>query len=392
MSKGALGLLSAYWPKGPARYPHVPLERVTESCIHRRAAADGERPALIAGDRQTTFAELSTQTRAAARGYLERVAPGDRVAIGLEDPIELLLCVLGAWEADLLVWLTSTAPDPADLSLFQPDLVVASEPLDAAVAQAAVSPEELLRGGATEPAGRPALRSPILALPHPQHGEVLHSHRTLLATAISFGSFFLLEPGSATALFEPPDGWLGLAALLGAWQQGGTVHARWCAPGAPSSTSVDYAVMSRAAAEERYLRPGTQPYDGRIRIGALVGIEDELSRARRRRLSRRLRAPVLTVLGRNDLGPILASHPSWFLDDAVGIPLPDVDVRPLNPVDGTELSIGWDAVEEAEMGVRGTLSPAGGELVARWLRTRWLAHVDPTGLYFLRGRVAEPNA
>ena len=108
--------------------------------------------------------------------------------------------------------------------------------------------------------------------------------------------------------------------------------------------------------------------------------------SRKRRLARRLGAPVLTVLGRNDLGPTIASHPTWFLDDAVGIPLPNVDTRPMNPADGTPLNIGWDAVESAELGIKSSLAPAGGELMADgWLRSRLVSEIDPTGLYFLSG-------
>lgn len=390
MSKGALGLLSAYWPQGPARYPHVPFERVTEACVHGPAAAEGQRVALAAGGRAVTFAELSERTRRVAAACLDRVDAGARVAVLVRDPLELAACVLGAWAADLLVWFATETPDARALTAFEPALLIRSADLalpDAGALPTALPPEALLRGGGGEPPARADVRSPILALPHPEGGEVLHSHRTLLATAIAFGSFFLLEPGSATALIEPPCDWLGLAAQLGAWQRAGTVHATWAEPGGEPPARVDYAVVGQHAAEEAYLRPGSRPYGGAIGAGALVGVSGPLSRAHRRRLARRLRAPVLTVFGRNDLGPIVASHPSWYLDDALGIPLPDVDVRPLNPRDGAELAIGWDAVEEAEMGVRATLTPAGGELVGRWLRTRWLAHVDPTGLFFLRGRV-----
>ena len=86
----------------------------------------------------------------------------------------------------------------------------------------------------------------------------------------------------------------------------------------------------------------------------------------------------------DDLGPVLGSHPTWYLDDAVGIPLPNVDTRPLDPADGSELTIGWDAVEEAEIGVKSALAPAGGELSGTWLRSRIVGQVDPTGLYFVR--------
>jgi hypothetical protein len=92
---------------------------------------------------------------------------------------------------------------------------------------------------------------------------------------------------------------------------------------------------------------------------------------------------VLTLLGRNDLGPVLGSHPSWFLNDAAGIPLSNVDLRPLNPTDGTPLNLGWEVVDSAEIGVKSALAPAGGTAVEGWLRSGQTAQIDPTGLYFL---------
>jgi hypothetical protein len=384
MSKGSLGMLSAYWPEETARYGHIPLERVTQGCVHKPAESEGERTALVSGDERLSFSELSERTRLVAAALRDRAEPGTRIAIALDDPVELLCCTMGALDADCLVWMASAAPDPGALAAFEPDLAVATGG-DALEGLPIATPRELLRGGQGEAGGRPKLRNPILALARPGVGEVLHSHRTLRATSIAFGSFFCLEPGSDTALLDPPSDWLGLAALLGAWANAGTVHAAWADAAAAPTGRVDYAVVSLRTAEARYLLPGSRPYPGRIGVGAIVGIEGGLTTARRRRLRRRLGSPVLTVFGRNDLGPTLASHPSWFLDDAAGIPLPNVDLRPMNPADGHELAIGWDAVEEAEMGVKSALAPAGGELVGQWLRTREIAHVDPTGSYFLRG-------
>lgn len=384
MSKGSLGMLSAYWPEETARYGHVPLERVSQGCVYKPAESEGARTALVSGAERLSFADLAERVRRVAAALRDRVEPGTRIAVALDDPVELLCCTLGALDADCLAWMCSAAPDPAALAAFEPALAVATASAVSLPGLRVATPQELLGGGRGEAAGRPRLRDPILALARPGGGEVLHSHRTLRATSIAFGSFFRLEAGSETALLDPPDDWLGLAALLGAWANAGTVHAAWAGAGAVPPGRVDYAVLGIGTGERRYLRPGSRPYAGRIGVGALVGVEGGLTAARRRRLRRRLGSPVLTVFGRNDLGPTLASHPSWFLEDALGIPLPNVDLRPMDPADGRELAIGWDAVEEAEMGVKSALAPAGGELVGQWLRTREMAHVDPTGSYFVR--------
>ena len=49
MSKGALGLLSAYWPEDTPRYAHVPLKTVGDTTIYPIAAAAPERIALKTG-------------------------------------------------------------------------------------------------------------------------------------------------------------------------------------------------------------------------------------------------------------------------------------------------------------------------------------------------------
>lgn len=381
MSKGALGLLSAYWPEGTARYAHVPLKRVTQQCVTQTAEAHGERAALVAGGRRLAYAELAERTAVGAARLRERAEPGARVVLVLEDPLELFACTAAALEADLLVWARSDSPAESALAAFEPELAVTRTPLPGPTS---VSPDELAAGEAGDTPARPKLRNPVLALPRPGGGEVLHSHRTLVATAIAWSSFFLLEPGAEVGLFEPPHDWLTLAAWWGAWQAGATLHALWDARDVDIPERLDYAVMRFERAAARHLPPGTRPFPGRIGAGALVGLDRRLSASARRRLARRVRAPVLSVFGRNDLGPVLASHPTWYLDDAMGIPLPNVDLRPFDPAQGRELAIGWDAVEEAEMGVKSALAPAGGELAGGWLRTREIAHVDPTGLYFLR--------
>lgn len=375
--------MSAYWPEHTARYAHVPLERVTQGSIHRHGQPDSpvrEWPALVAGDRSLTYAELSRATRATAAALRERVEAGSRVALLIDDPVDAVVCLSACLEADLLAWVAGPAGGEAEILAFTPDLIVTDADRGAA-GSVTVRPDDLADTLSTPP-GRPNLNAPVLALPRPGGGEVLHSHRTLLATGIAVGSFFMLEPGASVVLAEPGLDWLSLAMLLGAWRYGATLYAGW-ERGATLPERTDYLVMQWDTAVERYLQGATVPHQIHARAGAILGVGGPFSVRQRWQLGRRLDTAVLTVVGRNDLGPVLASHPTWYLEGAGGIPLPNVDVRPLHPHDGRPLAIGWDAVEEAEMGVKSSLAPAGGELVEGWLRTRLLARVDPTGLYFL---------
>jgi len=384
MSKGALGLLAAYWPEGTARYAHIPLERATQYCVHRTAASEPERPALVTTARTITYAELSRETKAGASALAARVSAGKRVAIVGADPAVAIPSLLAVLEADCTAWLAGDAPRAEALAAFAPDLVLAAAPVPG---HETLDPAALRDGDPDASRPRPNLRNPVLALPAPGGaGEVLHNHKTLVSTAISFGSFFMLEPGAEIVLLEPPDQWLGLAALLGALHKGACLRFAY-GPGGERlrGAHCHYAVSLFASAEERYLGATPVLRDLHIGVGVILGVEGPFRVSRRRQLARRLGAPALLVLGRNDLGPVVASHPTWYLDAAAGIPLPNVDAQPLDPSDGRRLAIGWDAVEEAELGVKSSLAPAGGEIANEWLRSRWLARTDPTGLYFLNG-------
>ena len=383
MGKGALGLLSAYWPEMTARHAHVPLERAPQFTVHRSAKSDPDRPALVTPERSVTFAELADLVRRAAAGIAARTAENGRVAILLDDPVAQAACTFGAWEADRLAFVASGPVPPGPLADFAPDLVIARELAHAPPGVPVETPYTL----ASEPVtfGKANLRAPVLVLANPDgSGEVAHNHKTLVATAVAFSSFYQLEPGAEVVLLEPPTGWLGIAVLLAAWHKATTVRVAWTPDWAGHPERVDYLVGSFAAADARYAGATPALRDVRAGVGAILGIEGPFSPARRRRLARRLGTPVLTLYGRNDLGPAIGSHPTWYLDDALGIPLPNVDTRPLDPSDGHELTIGWDAVEEAEIGVKSALAPAGGELSGTWLRSRLVGQVDPTGLYFVR--------
>lgn len=383
MGKGALGQLAAYWPEDTARYAHVPLKRVGEVTLHAAAATAADRPALVSRSGVASYGELSARVKRAAEALRGRVAKGARVALALDDPVELVTALFACFENELLAF-ASAPVNPAALALFAPDLVLGA----AAVAgRPAVAFADLLVEEGKKATERPDFKKPLLALPLPDgSGEALHNHKTLAATAIAVGSFFMMDGETRVWLEEAPAGWLGLSLLLGCFQKGATVFAAWGEAAPPIPDRVDYLVVGWPAAMARFV--DSPPRIPRLKIGAgaIVGVEGGFSVSRRRRLSRRLAAPILTLLGRNDLGPVIASHPTWFLDDAVGIPLPNVDTRPMNPANGEPLSIGWDAVESAEIGFKSALAPAGGELMAEgWLRSRWLSEIDPTGLYFLGG-------
>lgn len=397
MSKGAIGVLAAYWPEGTARHAHVPLERVTQSCVRQPASTSPDAVALATGDRTLRYGEVVARMERAVEALSASAGGVARVAVLLDDPVEEIVWTLAAMDLDLLAWTPGPRPETAALAAFEPDLVISDDPPEGyrvmgsgelSVVDAALQGSKQGSVGRDSPkrGTRPNLRAPIAALARSSGGEVLHSHKTLLATAISLSSFYLLEPGAQVLLLEPPGTWIGLAMFLATWYRSGTVHSAWHHDKPAVTGKFDYVVETWDGHSGLLATPLTAGV--RVGVGMVAGVSGPFDVSIRRRLARRIGAPVLTVLGSNEHGPYLASHPSWYLNGSPGIPLPNVDIRPLDPAGGRELSIGWDAVEEAELGLKSSLSPAGGESVGSWLRTHLVGHVDPTGLYFLRRQVS----
>lgn len=383
MSKGALGLLSAYWPEDTPRYAHIPLKTAGDGTIHAVAAAAPKQVALASASGMLTYGELSSSARIFGDALRNRIARGARAAILATNAFEMVVGAFGAFECDALALLSDGPASPETLNAFAPDLVIAPMGFSHG-AVPVVTFDELMHGERKQKSGRPELRAPILAMAMPGgRGEALHSHRSLIGSAVSVGGFYMLAEEVSVMLLEPPTNWCTLALMLGSLARGATIWVGWEESAPQYPAEIDYAVCSWERAIRIAGQGSSASLPARVRAGMIVGIEGPFSASRRMQLSRRLKSEVLTLLGRNDLGPIIGSHPAWYLKDAAGIPLPNVDLRPLAPTDGTPLNIGWEAVASAEIGVKSALAPAGGTMVEGWLRSGIVAEIDPTGFYFL---------
>lgn len=383
MSKGALGLLAAYWPEDTPRYAHIPLKTVGDITIYEQAAAAPDRIALVSASGTLTYGALAQRARRFADCLRGRVKRASRVAVVPTDAARMLVSTFGAFDAEALIFINNGVPSEPAFNAFQPELIIADEVIRGAPAPV-VSFEEIEGSEPKARTGRPDTRTPLFVLPTPDgRGEVLHSHRSLVATAVSVGRFYMMAEEITLLMLEPPTRWYTLALMLGALQRGATLLAGWEAnPPAPRER-VDYVACGWDRVGRMLDEPGAARLPKRIAAGLIAAIEGPFIVSRRLRPARRFGCDVLTLFGRNDIGPVLASHPSWYLNDAVGIPMPNVDLRPLNPADGSPLNIGWEVVERAEIGVKSPLAPAGAEMTQGWLRTHIMAEVDPTGFYFL---------
>ena len=82
MSKGALGLLSAYWPEDTPRYAHIPLKTLAEVTIHANAEAAPGRAAIVGSAGALTYGDLSARVRRFGDALRNRVERGSRVHKG----------------------------------------------------------------------------------------------------------------------------------------------------------------------------------------------------------------------------------------------------------------------------------------------------------------------
>src|SRR3954454_16658479 len=80
-------------------------ERTSLAALVQAAARQRpEAPAVVAGGRRLSWAELDAVVDRAAAGYVDRgLAPGDRVAVQLPNGIDWLRAALGAQRAGLVV-------------------------------------------------------------------------------------------------------------------------------------------------------------------------------------------------------------------------------------------------------------------------------------------------
>jgi len=129
--------------------------------------------------------------------------------------------------------------------------------------------------------------------------------------------------------------------------------------------------------------------------GLFVSVIGPFTAAGRRRLKGLLNKPALLTYGSTESGAVLSSHPTWYLDNAVGMPITNVDVWPLNPATGNPLEVPWETIEYAEIGCKSPMtvaeyqSPEERERYVRdgWSRSWIVATMDPNGLFYLKSSV-----
>ena len=141
MGKGALGALAAYWPEDTARYAHVPLKRVGEVTLHSTAATAADRAALISAAGSVSYGRISSDVKRLAASLRGRLQKGAHVAVGLQDPAELITSLFACFETEMLAHARAGEIDPQLAELFGADVVIGGKG-DKGVSFAALGGEE----------------------------------------------------------------------------------------------------------------------------------------------------------------------------------------------------------------------------------------------------------
>lgn len=365
MSK-AMGLLpSWYWPEGVQRYLAAPQVSIYELAVGRWARRYGDTPALAGLDQVMTFRELEQATARAAAACTERIgAQEPRLALAVRSPRSFALLILSVLRANgSILLLDGEAPweeQAAALATFQANALVTDAPtgLGEEAGVPTLAAEALLEADAApSPAARADAGRPAIALVA-EGGIVYHSHMSALSAAMAFAAFSLLEPETRMVVARPASSWEGLIGLLAPLQAGGA------------------AVLSQSTASDEVADAitGTQAdllwideptalallEGGRALMEAVrqhckatyVSVQRAFPKRLRRQLRRLLRTPVLTIYGYPATGAIAASHPSWYLNEAIGIPMTGVDLAPVQPETRQPVETAWEFLTHAGIGVR----------------------------------------
>ncbi|MGD0081744.1 MAG: AMP-binding protein [Acidimicrobiales bacterium] len=360
---------SWYWPAGVPRVVGVPPFRVDELTVARWARRTPDSVALVCGASRWTWRALSAEVISRTGAARERGRVDLGAATSEEGAVELLVGLAAGVPVRVG---GAGAERPA--------------PSDAAGNGGGGGGGEQLNGGG-------ALTRAAVAVPGAT-GTVWLSQRSLVAGGISLGSFLGLQAagGGAFVTALPLSTWQGIYGVVVPLLAGLSLVVTEPGPGSLESARREsaswlYADLADALAWTHEAKREVKALRGNLGASVLT-VGGPFDSEHRRRVGRTLECPALTVFGLPETGPIFASHPSWYIDESVGIPVTNAHVVPADPRTGTPLSTLWELVESAMVTVAGPSLCVGADMPLRWLAdgrlaTGVVASSDPNGMIYL---------
>lgn len=373
---------SWYWPTGASRVVGVPPFSIYDLCIARNAAREPGRPAIIDSSGVLSYGDLKAEVERRAQS-LALAAGESRLAVAPGELNRANVVSLLAGLASGVVLHIATG-DPSILATEVGASVVAgTEPADGA--------------SATFQPGMSSPLQPALALAG-EDGRVVHSNRSLLAMAISMSTFLDADHSSPWLSTLPLSTWEGvMAALLPLY-----LGAPLVLPpqGADPDTligliprhGVKFAIAGIESFAHACREAKRAAKDARRQLtAALLAVPGSFDPDQRRRVGKALECPALTFWGTAETGPVFASHPSWYIDESVGLPMTNAHVVPSDPRSGQPIQALWELVEMAEVTVFSPSVPVieaspSLRMVGNRVRTGMMASSDANGMIYLLGK------
>lgn len=405
-------MLAGYWPDGINRYLAIPSLDLNEALIARPAKRFPDKVAVEYASTQITYGQLATEITGVS-GKILSLTKGEnrRIALAISNPLDLLQVFIGSLNAHCQVFLPDL-PAPASamqqhITAFAPDLLITDEKHISQVTGwgnkiKAITIEELsrLEGSTDQVEKKPDVKTPSIAIVGRDGHICYHSPYSFLAGAISWSAFVPIREEDIVVNLQPLHTWEGLFGLLPALYKGATcIFSSLEDPEKLTTSIMAHHCKYTWFTQEQAIHLLKQPHPDLVTAisdnlsGVFVSVSGNFSPRSRKNLRAMLGdIPVLTVFGFPEAGPALASHPTWYLNDSVGIPISNVDVWPINPGSGDPLLVPWETIEYAEVGIKSPMvavafqSSGDKEALVRdgWIRSRVVANMDPNGIFYFR--------
>lgn len=351
---------SWYWPKDIARLVGIPPYFLHELLVDRVANHWPDDEILVSARTRLTGAELAARVAEARHEAIAAAGEGTGVLMRVDGStanIEAVVQLLGALSAGLHVRIWPSPATSGPTAPFEATDVSGTPPLT----DRDQTFRHLFEGHADTSSQEPplALRDPAVAICANRPAgpvTVWHSHRSLFAAALALLAYYDVRRGPAWFCAQPLSSWEGLIgvifpllvgtklvlpetgeSLLDPIGQQGVTHAL-----------ID---LDRISACTRDAKRDVKRLRGQL--GSLVlpvsGVFDVDGR---RRAGRLFDCPALTLWGTAEVGPVFAAHPSWYLDESVGLPITNAHVVPVDPRSKAPVQTLWELVESALVTVR----------------------------------------
>jgi acyl-coenzyme A synthetase/AMP-(fatty) acid ligase len=370
---------SWYWPEAIDRVAGIPPYQVTELCVDAHARDNPDKTALLSDAGDVSFAELALKVAGTAAAL--RAKGVDRAVLSGDLSVETIIRLLAALRSGVQTRILTEGEAPGNITSGFDD---AYNLADLEIVSGLDSGVGLidLRAAALTICGRSA--------------EVNHSQRSLLAASISLLTFLRSDPEKPWLAVLSLGRWEGLVSILAplflgvpvvvAKEGSGEALAETIVKFQPGTAVTDLASSVSATREaKRAVKKSRGILDAMV-----LSTEGLFSPGDRQRVGKSFGTAALTMFGLAETGAIFVSHPQWYLDEAVGIPMTNAHVVPSDPRNGEPIQALWELVESAEVTVKGPALMCGYEgqdseaqFVDGRFRTGIIASSDANGMIYI---------